>query len=209
MSFRTIKHGDGKVINVSLSNEEAHLLLKEMSKGSIEAFELFYESYVPLIYQIALKITGNRMDAEDVCQDLFLEIVNKAEQYDPERGSMEAWLAVRTKSRCLDRIRRNQRGIAAESSSPWFPAERSAEEYVIRKWQMESLHKAIRQVPEAQRAAVIGMYFHEQSQKQLAAAMQKPHGTVKSLIRYGVASLRKQLTKMGWLEPPGGVGDGK
>ncbi|GIP32904.1 RNA polymerase sigma factor [Paenibacillus sp. J2TS4] len=194
---------------MSLSQEEAHLLLKEMSKGSLEAFELFYESYVPLVYQIALKITGNRMDAEDVCHDLFLEIVNKAEQYDPERGSMEAWLAIRTKSRCLDRIRRNQRRLLVESSSSWFPTERSAEESTITKWQIESLHKAIDQVPETQRAALIGMYFYEQSQKQLAAVMQKPHGTVKSLIRYGVASLRKQLAKMGWLEQPGGVEDGK
>ncbi|MCK9927652.1 sigma-70 family RNA polymerase sigma factor, partial [Frankia sp. Mgl5] len=93
-------------VNNRFGDEEK--LLAELGNRTPAAFERFYERYVPLVFQIALRMVGDRMEAEDLCQEIFLEAYRTVHQYDPERGSVEAWLAVKTRARCLDRLRRKK-----------------------------------------------------------------------------------------------------
>lgn len=182
-------------------------LLRDMANGSITAFELFYEKYASLVLHIALRIVKDRMEAEDICHDLFLEVWKKAGQYDPKRGSIEAWLAVKARSRSLDRMRKKQRlPIASEENATLEQASTAAaaEENVLSRLDREVLRQALGKIPPAQARALQGMYYEAKTQRELAANMNRPLGTVKSLIRYGLDNIRKQLSQSGWLESLGG-----
>lgn len=182
-------------------------LLRDMANGSITAFELFYEKYASLVLHIALRIVKDRMEAEDICHDLFLEVWKKPGQYDPKRGSIEAWLAVKARSRSLDRMRKKQRlPVASEENSTLEQASTAAaaEENVLSRLDREVLRQALGKIPPAQARALQGMYYEAKTQRELAANMNRPLGTVKSLIRYGLDNIRKQLSQSGWLESLGG-----
>jgi RNA polymerase sigma-70 factor (ECF subfamily) len=188
-------------------HDEGKRLLHQMGSGSAAAFEQFYERYIPLVLQIALRMLDDQMEAEDVCHDVFLEVYRKAEQYDGGRGSVEAWLAVKTRSRCLDRLRRKKHESGRELAESRLQAAASVitEESVLAKLERETVREVMKKIPEAQREAVYGMYFQSFSHQELAKRMERPLGTVKSLIRYGLNNLKKQLTQMGWAERTGEV----
>src|SRR5690625_3595205 len=83
-------------------------LLKLIAKGSESAFNEFYETYVSFILQIASQVLDDRNEAEDVTHEVFLDIYKRPHQYQPERGSIKAWLAVKTRNRSIDRLRKKK-----------------------------------------------------------------------------------------------------
>ncbi|WP_206514570.1 RNA polymerase sigma factor [Brevibacillus marinus] len=183
-------------------------LLRDITNGSAAAFAQFYEQYASLVLHIALRIVGDQMEAEDICHDIFLEVWKKADQYDPQRGSVEAWLAVKARTRALDRLRRKQRiAITPVDHAGIEPstADVATEERVFTRLDREALLNALSKIPSSQARAVHGVYYEEHSHRELSAKMNRPLGTVKSLIRYGLDNLRKQLCQLGWLEPSGGA----
>ncbi|HEU5139833.1 MAG TPA: RNA polymerase sigma factor [Bacillales bacterium] len=191
-------------------SDDLQMLIGEIRGGSIEAFDAFYEQLVPFVFRIALKTTGDKREAEDVCHDVFLEVYRRPNGYEPSRGSVKAWLAVKTRSRCLDRLRKKQRVILEEPKEQKLPffADKvdSTEELVFSKVEREVLKRALERIPEAQRQALHGKYFDSRTQNEIADEMSRPVGTVKSLIRYGIRNVRRQLRESGWADssPKGG-----
>lgn len=177
-------------------------LAKEIAQGSGAAFSLLYERYYSLVMRVALQVTHDWSEAEDVCHDVFMEVLHKAEQYDPERGSIEAWLTVRARCRAKDRLRKRSRLVLAadweENSVPvWFKTSENVELRVLQRLEAERVKQELEQIPAMQRAAVYGTYVARLSHKELAESLQRPVGTVKSLIRYGVRNVRKRLEAAG------------
>ncbi|MBO8163356.1 MAG: sigma-70 family RNA polymerase sigma factor [Brevibacillus sp.] len=187
---------------------DAERLLSETANGSVAAFEAFYEQYAPLVLHIAQRVIGDRMEAEDVCHDIFLEVWKKAGQFDPNRGSVEAWLAVKARSRSLDRLRRKRRVVVEtvpDSRLEHQLETATPEEHVLCRLDREALRSALGKLPEPQRRAIHGMYYEAQTHRELSEKMNRPLGTIKSLVRYGIGNIRKQLSQLGWLEPSGGA----
>ncbi|MCJ7841163.1 sigma-70 family RNA polymerase sigma factor [Lederbergia sp. NSJ-179] len=178
-------------------NKERYLL-EGMASGSVEAFTEFYEKYHGFIFSIAVHIVKNSSEAEDICHDILLEISQKADTYDPTRGSIEAWIAIRTRSRCMDHLRR-KREIPTDSEidhdSLSIREYISMDETVMRHWDKKLVSLALKNLPDPQRKVIYGSYFNNFTQKELAAHLKLPLGTVKSLVRYGLKNLRKQLVK--------------
>jgi RNA polymerase sigma factor (sigma-70 family) len=178
--------------------------LQEMSTGSVEAFEAFYKMYCPYILKLSLKLTRNPQEAEDLCHDVFMEVFCKADRFDSKRGSVKTWLTVKTRSRFLDRMRKAKRIVPnLESNSRNVIHEKGLDEILFKKVNHEELFQALSQLPQAQQTAVFKKYFHYQTQKEISLSMNKPIGTVKSLIRYGVINLRKLLLERGFFEAEG------
>lgn len=186
-------------------------VLKDMCDGSVDAFECFYDRYAPLILQVALRTMGDRMEAEDCCHDIFLEVLRKGDRYESARGSLEAWLAVMTRSRCMDRLRRKQKFVvhrdlaSYEAVSAGSPPTHSLasknlnpEEAVLAKLQLDAVADSLIELPGMQRKAVVSAFLKRQSHRKLAENWNVPLGTAKSWVRYGVNNLRKQLAKRGW-----------
>ncbi|WP_234032926.1 RNA polymerase sigma factor [Paenibacillus faecalis] len=191
---------------MSKSDNEILCLLEEMKNGSITAFDRFYIRYAPFVLQIALRTMKDQMEAEDVCHDVFLEILRKADQYNPSRGSLEAWLAVMTRSRCMDRLRKKQRTTAdelsesVESAISYRSSGALVEESVLANLQNEAIREALQLIPKKQSEVVTEVYFGSRTHREVSAERQIPLGTVKSLVRYGLNNLHKQLTSLGWID---------
>lgn len=188
-----------------LANDRMASVLREMCMGSSVAFDQFYSRYAPLVLRIALRLLGDRMEAEDICHDIFLEALRKGDRYEPAKGSIEAWLAVMTKSRCLDRLRKKQRTVASdEAEHRELLIETTPEDKAIGLMERLAVREALEDLPLPQRNAVVTAYFGDKSQRELAEEWQVPLGTVKSWIRYGIGNLRKGLAKRGWASDNGG-----
>ncbi|WP_206098289.1 RNA polymerase sigma factor [Paenibacillus ihbetae] len=173
--------------------------LAEIADGSAAAFGRFYDNYAQMVYRLALTMTKDPADAEDLCQDIFMEVLHKADQYDPDRGSVEAWLAVRTRSRAMDRLRRKQRMTVCDWNEEELPepilfSEReSVEVAALRRVELDQVKEALRAIPPLQRMAVYGSYVEQLSHREMADMMKRPVGTIKSLIRYGIHNVRRRL----------------
>ncbi|MFD1956381.1 RNA polymerase sigma factor [Paenibacillus thailandensis] len=179
---------------------EMELTLREMCDGSVEAFDRFYSRYAPLVFQIARRVVGDRMEAEDVCHDVFLEVIKRGGTYDSSRGSIEAWLAVMTRSRSLDRLRKERRLTSSEEADErrLGAAGADIEEAVVLRLQQEAVQEALQALPARQKEAIAYSYFGARTQRELSEAWNVPLGTVKSWVRYGLDNIRKQLEKRGW-----------
>ena len=77
----------------------------QQTERSLQWFNDLYRQNASFVYKIALHLLNDPVEAEDLCHDVFLEIIQHPEQYDPERGSIKAWLGVKTRSRAIDRLR--------------------------------------------------------------------------------------------------------
>ena len=187
--------------------EKTIVLLQQMQQGSHEAFDQFYEQYVPFVFAIAFSFLKNRLEAEDVCHDIFIDVFQKPDQYRPERGSVKAWLAVKTKNRCLDVLKR-KKPILKEKLEDLFDHKSAEAEmtewHVLLKAEKETLFQALKNIPKEQRKVLYGAYFEGRTQKELAQEMNLPLGTIKSLVRYGLNNLRKQKVLHSWAKSNGG-----
>nr|WP_309099662.1 sigma-70 family RNA polymerase sigma factor [Fredinandcohnia onubensis] len=185
-------------------NQESIQLLKRVQNGSRIAFDLFYEKHYSFVLNIALHIIGDHIEAEDVSHDVFLEVFQKPKQYNPSKGSVKAWLAVKTKSRSLDRLRKKRPVLMNRLESILTKNEKGADLHFLSELQNNIIIDALDHLPNEQREALIRSYFQGETHKEIANSMEKPLGSVKSLIRYGIQNLRKQKLLLHWMESSGG-----
>lgn len=185
--------------------QEGAFLLRQMQKGSLEAFEQFYTLYNQFVFSIAFNILRNHVEAEDLCHDLFLEVYRKSHTYNSQKGSVEAWLAIRTKSRCLDYLRKRKTTAALdEEQINNIPSQQQVEVEVFSTIDREVLITALQQLPLEQQKAIYGNYYDNLSHNEVAQQLKLPLGTVKSQIRYGLKKLKKLLTGHSSLSTKGG-----
>lgn len=189
---------------IRMENHESTFLLQQIKNGSREAFDKFYDTYFSFVFNIAFHIVKDQLEAEDISHDVFLEIFQKPEQYNPSKGSMRAWLAVKTKSRSIDRLRKKQPLLVNRLEVLITSNEPGADVQFLNELQNHILIAALNQIPEEQREAIVRSYFKEETHREIALHMQKPLGSVKSLIRYGLNNLRKQNSILNWMRPSGG-----
>ena len=169
-------------------------LIRRMSAGDRDAFTRFYDRYSPLVFPLILRMVRDRSDAADVLQDVFWEAWQGAGTFDPERGSPEAWMITRARTRAIDRIRAVRRrgetfvppmdeGLApAPPAAGGDAAERAEDRGIIRS--------ALDVLPHAQREAIELAYYAGLTQTEIAERLQQPLGTVKTRIRLGLERLR-------------------
>ncbi|PWA04996.1 RNA polymerase [Pueribacillus theae] len=183
---------------------ETNQLLHHIKRGSRSAFDQFYEQHRLFVFHIAFSILKNRQEAEDICHDVFVEVFQKAGEYDSAKGSVQAWLAVKTKSRSLDYLKK-KKPILKEKIGDLLShvkEEVNHTEYnVMEKLEKEVVHQALALIPKDQRDVLYGAYFEERTQRELAQVMHRPLGTIKSAIRYGLNNLRKQKALLNWVKP--------
>ncbi|WP_175614665.1 RNA polymerase sigma factor [Piscibacillus halophilus] len=167
-----------------------------MDQHSSQAFHLFYERYIDYVYRIVIGVVKNHEQALDLCQDLFLEYYHKAHTYDAERGSVKAWIAVRARSRSLDYIKKRNREIELnqEEHEP-TQSHSSPQDIYLKKEENLQLIELLFKLPAQQRNAIVDNYVHALSHKEIASKWNKPIGTVKSSIRYGIQKLRQYYVK--------------
>jgi RNA polymerase sigma-70 factor, ECF subfamily len=155
----------------------------------------FYDRYASRIYGLGLVLLGNKTDAEDLVQDTFLKVWRKGSSFDPQRGSLDAWILLNARSLAIDLLRR--RTLEARSLSSGHSDvsdEPSPESYAVHRDLMRRARNAMDRLPHDQRSAVELSYLGQRSSTQVAELQGIPRGTVKSRVRAGIATLRQSLS---------------
>ncbi len=168
-------------------------LLQQMARGDGEAFRRFYDRYASLVFTFAIRLLGSRSDAEDLLQEVFLQVWRQAQSYSPERGSPEAWLITMTRSRAIDKLRslrrRDERPLSPDDLLP-LEGERQIAPPTHASEAKLTLQGVLAKLPEAQRTVLELAYFDGLTQSEIASHLREPLGTVKTRIRAGLERLR-------------------
>jgi RNA polymerase sigma-70 factor (ECF subfamily) len=179
-----------------MSTPEADLI-RRMAAGDGEAFARFYDRYAPLVYPLILRIVRQPADAADVLQEAFWEAWRGAATYDPLRGTPEAWMVTRARTRAIDRVRSiRRRSETFVAPLPATPATEPRDPGLAAAEQVENrgrLVGALERLPDAQREVLELAYYAGLTQSEIAARLTQPLGTVKTRIRLGLEHLRKEM----------------
>lgn len=174
-------------------------LAAAMARGDKAALGKLYDLLAKPLYSLALRVTGDAAEAQDVVQDVFLQLWHKATDYQPERGSYFSWAATLTRNRALDRIRmRKRRAEIVQESAPDIhpPAHAGETDSADALWLREkagAVRHALTSLGDEQRTAIELAFFRGLTQQQIAEQLGEPLGTVKARIRRGLLRLRETL----------------
>ena len=173
-------------------------LIRRMAEGDRDACKEFYDRYARQVYPFIVRIVRDPADAADVLQEVFWEAWQSAASYDPGRGSPEAWLFTRARTRAIDRVRAvRRRGetfvapvderVAAAPETGRDPAAEAEDRSLV--------VGALAQLPDSQREVVELAYYGGLTQTEIAERLKQPLGTVKTRIRLGLERLREVLER--------------
>ena len=173
--------------------------LRRIGAGEESALGELYDRYNALVFPVALKILGNPAEAEDVMQDVWMQVWRNAAAYDASRGAVGAWLLTITRSRALDAYRsraaRARREDQARADAPVSVAPAAAENS---SGQRDTIRRAFEALPPHHRTVLELAYWQGLSQREIAEKMKEPLGTVKSWTRQALRDLKTALPKGDW-----------
>ena len=176
------------------SSDEA--LLQRLADGDLQALGAVYDRYAPMVNGLALRILRDTGDAEDVVQDVFVQVWREAARFDRGRGSPQSWICTIARSRALDRLRR-RRARREEAGGEEAAATVSTDPGVSPAVLSVSMRKALDTLSIEQRRPLELAYYEGLTQVEIAERLQEPLGTVKTRMRTGLMRLREFLTAGG------------
>ena len=150
-----------------------------------------YARYSSVVYAVALRVLGDTAAAEDVLQEIFIQLWRNPGAFDSGRGNLAPWLAVITRNRAVDSLRK--RRPQTEISETTVSVEPDLAGEADRGRAMEKVRAVLKNMPEAQRSSLEMAYFEGYSHSEIAEKTGEPLGTVKTRIRNGLMLLRKAV----------------
>ena len=191
-------------------------LVRELAAGSEAALGILYDRYGAAIFATAYRLTSDRGVAEEVVQETFLTLWNRAELFDPRAGSLTAWLHTIGRNRAVDRLRaagRRPQLVALSSSASPDESQTQALERVVAAGTVmaaavqppgpeeaaaaadrrDAIRTAVAAMPELERTVILLAYQEELSQTEIADRLAWPLGTVKTRTRRALLRLREAL----------------
>lgn len=182
---------------MTISDAETDLgIIKAIQQGNREAFAELYDQHNAWLMALAYRILQNQRDAEDLLHDVFVEIWKKAASYEPKRGTVRSWLAIKIRSRALDRIRMlktikkhivEQPAIEIEFQTTTLETE------IICSIEHSEARKLLEKLTPVQRDVIELSYFRGFTCQEIANHCQLPLGTVKSGLLRAIKVLRKEF----------------
>jgi RNA polymerase sigma-70 factor (ECF subfamily) len=173
-------------------------LLGRIAAGDREAFGALYDRYSKPLYAFALRVLGNASDAEDVLQEVFVQIWEKAGQFNETEGRPFSWAAAMTRNKSIDRLRSQQRRNrlveeATESAVADPAATTTSTGIGLGADETTRIRSAVGTLPEDQRRAIEMAFFSGLTHHEIAEKLSEPLGTIKARIRRGMLRLRDAL----------------
>jgi len=183
------------------SQDRAVELLERVASQDRAAFADLYDLFAPLLFSVALRILNDQKEAEDVIQEVFAQIWEKAAKFDQKLGQPASWATTLTRNRAIDRIRASQRrqrlveeaieaSAVVENSSP------TANESLHGREKAQLIRSAVAGLPAEQRRAIELAFFTGLTQDEISQRLREPLGTIKARIRRGMLRLRDQLERL-------------
>lgn len=195
--------------------DDEPVLVRAVADGSTDALAVLYDRHAASLFAIAMRATDDRQVAEEVVQDTFLALWNRAEQFDSATGSLGTWLRAIARNRTIDRLRaaaRRPRLVSVEGggsddldgdaldrvasthaviggADQGRGPESSLDQVVTR----ESIAAALWEIPDDERTVILLAYQEELTQVEIAERLGWPLGTVKTRTRRALRRLRAAL----------------
>jgi RNA polymerase sigma-70 factor, ECF subfamily len=166
-------------------------LVTAIRSGDQGAMAALYDRYSSIVYSVALRVLQDTAAAEDVLQDIFMQLWRNPGAFDASRGNMAAWLAVIARHRAIDALRRRkpeddfENVVVSVEPDLALDADRSRA--------MAKVREAFESMAAPQRSALEMAYFEGLTHAEIAEKTGEPLGTIKTRIRTGLSSLRKVL----------------
>ena len=157
-----------------------------------------YDQFSSYVYGLALRVIGDPRAAEDVTQDVFVNLWERPQAFDPSRGSLRTWLGTLAHRRAVDYVRREEarrrrdRHDAATSIGP-----PDVDEMATALVTAERVRAALDALPEQQREAIDLAYFGGKTYREVATVLGIPEGTAKSRLRLGLRRIADALEAEG------------
>jgi len=172
-------------------------LVHRLLQKDVSAFEQLYDRHSRLVYGLLLRILQQAGTAEEVAQDVFLQLWRNAGQYDESRGPFVPWLLTLARNRALDTLRlKSERQRRREDQTEELPPVVTVPQYekvLDEKRRAEKVRSLMASLNPQQKKAIELAYFEGLSHTEIAAALKEPLGTVKSWIRNGLLRLKEEL----------------
>ena len=184
------------------TTDEEREWMEQVQSGSRDALRKLYDRFKHILSGMIYKILRNREETEDLLQEIFVQAWQKADQYDPGRGTVYSFLATMARNKAIDRTRsrafKNSKkddyvinddeysfNLSTENPNP--------EESIELTERAVSVRKALAELNEKEREVLYISYFHGLSQSEIADKIEIPLGTVKYRMRQGMIKLRDML----------------
>ena len=177
------------------SNLVVHLIQRAAARDR-EAFSQLYDRFSSLVFTLAMRMLRTQSDAEDLLQEVFMQVWRQAANYSQERGSPEAWIINIARSRAIDKlraIRRRDKSFVLTDDPAGAESPDNVESAAGDSESKLAMNSALANLPEAQRKVLVLAYFDGLSQTEIADRLKEPLGTVKTRIRAGIQRLRNML----------------
>ncbi len=174
-------------------------LLRRTGVGDRQSFEQLYERFSGVLFSTAYRVLNNQQAAEDVLQDVFVQIWEKAPLYDPARGKPLTWAVTLTRNKAIDRLRGLQRrnrlhdDVEKQSATMEQFDDRSSLDAVNGVERAQMVKAAIGKLSREQREALELAFFSGLTQTEIAERLGEPLGTIKARIRRGMMRLRELI----------------
>lgn len=176
--------------------------LEAIARGDRDAMNLFYDSTVSRVYAVALRVTACPNLAEEVVNDVYLQVWRKASQYDAGRANPITWLMMICRSRGLDSLRRQRTATQNLSEEIDTPVDTANPEPCSLSESLEHgslVQQALLKLKDEERRMLELAFFKGLSHTEIADTTGKPLGTVKTTIRRGQIALREEMTRQGYV----------
>ncbi len=169
--------------------------IERAGSGDRAAFAEFYDDVSPVVFGTVVRVVRNRAIAEEVTQDVFLELWKQAPRYDRSKGSPKAWAATVAHRRAVDRVRSEESARARDvADANHRVAERDVVvDEVTADLERSTVVDALALLSEAQREAVGLAFYGGHTYREVAAMLNVPEGTIKTRIRDGLSRLRQLM----------------
>lgn len=170
-------------------------LVRAVARGDERAFASLFDSYNSRLFGFLLRMLKSEAEAEEVLQEVFMQIWQRAADFDEARGRAFTWLVTIARSRALDRLRTRRSNDRKDTLAFCGRREYGPDglEDVIRMEERELVRRALGKLSEAQRQAILLAYFEGLTHPEIAERLETPLGTVKTRTRDGLGKLRKIL----------------
>jgi RNA polymerase sigma-70 factor (ECF subfamily) len=170
-----------------------------ISRYRQDALAEAYRRHAGAVFALARRLLADATLAEEIVQEVFLRLWNQPERFDPERGTLRAYLLAQCHGRSVDLLRSESSRRAREERDARRTAEAGydLEHEVVDLSVAERVKEALAQLPEGEREAIALAYFGGHTYREVADILDQPEGTVKSRIRSGLKRLRSDLVGAG------------
>jgi RNA polymerase sigma-70 factor, ECF subfamily len=174
------------------SEQNDAVLLDLVQRGDENSMAVLFDRYSKVVYSVALRVLRDPASAEDVLQEVFMQIWRNPDGFVATRGSLGGWLAVVSRNRSIDALRRKRPSDSIEDME--LASNYNLANEAERNSLMEKARSAILLLPMEQRKTLEMAFFDGLTHAEIAEMTGDPLGTVKTRIRSALTSLRKEFT---------------